>query len=506
MLKSESEGLPWGRSVLLIAMVAIELDFVSALAEKLDAPIAGLRLLVSLLAGYPLAFIYRKYFHGKSVNSQHTYFLVCGFILGYFNYGHNIFHSLFCITFVYFVLFFLGGTFVSVLISFVFTLGYLFCAYIYYSTSTYDINWTTGHCVLTLRLIGLAFDYKDGQKPEEQRSSDQKLAALEKLPSFLAILGNCYFFGGSLVGPQFTTKRYMNLVDGTYSSKSGEAPNSVSYAMQRLAGSLVCLIIYQLLAPYFPNSIIYTDALLDIPYWRRLLMWGVWARVVLYKYLACWLMSEGVCVLTGLSYNGLDADKNVQWNGCTNICYSKYEFRTSFQSLIDSFNVSTNQWALCYLYKRLKFMNNKFISQFGTLVFLAVWHGYYSGYYHAFALEFIVMYHEKELTSLVEKNPTLKRLAYQTPSLRPFIVVLMMLFNFVMTGYCFCSFSCLLLERYWKAFANIYFIGHIIYCGWPIYAIPLRILFPRKKENIGDGQHNNSSTSENAGSTEKKQD
>ena len=35
----------------------------------------------------------------------------------------------------------------------------------YYTTMTdeYVVKWTTPHCVLTLRLIGLAFDVYDGQ-------------------------------------------------------------------------------------------------------------------------------------------------------------------------------------------------------------------------------------------------------------------------------------------------------------------------------------------------------
>ena len=39
-------------------------------------------------------------------------------------------------------------------------------AYYWVSTDEYDVNWTTPQCVLTLRLIGLAYDLYDGQKPE----------------------------------------------------------------------------------------------------------------------------------------------------------------------------------------------------------------------------------------------------------------------------------------------------------------------------------------------------
>lgn len=66
------------------------------------------------------------------------------------------------------------------------------------------------HCVLTLRLIGLTFDYYDGQKKPEQLSATQKLMALTEAPSLLEMCGHVYYPGGFLVGPQFSMKRYLD--------------------------------------------------------------------------------------------------------------------------------------------------------------------------------------------------------------------------------------------------------------------------------------------------------
>jgi lysophospholipid acyltransferase 5 len=46
----------------------------------------------------------------------------------------------------------------------VFQLGYLVVGYFALNKDTYDISWTMPHCVMTLRLIGLAMDVHDGQK------------------------------------------------------------------------------------------------------------------------------------------------------------------------------------------------------------------------------------------------------------------------------------------------------------------------------------------------------
>lgn len=51
-----------------------------------------------------------------------------------------------------------------------------------------------------------------------------------------------------------------------------------------------------------------------------------------------------------------------------------------------------------YVYKRLRFLNNRYISQFAALVFLAVWHGLHSGYYACFFMEFVVINFEKDVS------------------------------------------------------------------------------------------------------------
>jgi len=66
------------------------------------------------------------------------------------------------------------------------------------------------HCVLTLRLIGLSFDYYDGRKKPEQLTPHQKTLALVEAPSLLEMCGHVYFPGGFLVGPQFSMKRYLD--------------------------------------------------------------------------------------------------------------------------------------------------------------------------------------------------------------------------------------------------------------------------------------------------------
>lgn len=52
------------------------------------------------------------------------------------------------------------------------------------------------------------------------------------------------------------------------------------------------------------------------------------------------------------------------------------------------------------MYKRLRFLNNKTYSQLGVLLFLAIWHGYHSGYYLTFFYEFMIMLVENNVSTL----------------------------------------------------------------------------------------------------------
>ncbi|GCC41991.1 hypothetical protein chiPu_0026411, partial [Chiloscyllium punctatum] len=73
-------------------------------------------------------------------------------------------HSLLCVLFQFLVLRFIGRTLMAVRVSLTFQMVYLLAGYYYTATDQYDIKWTMPHCVLTLKLIGLSFDYYDGGK------------------------------------------------------------------------------------------------------------------------------------------------------------------------------------------------------------------------------------------------------------------------------------------------------------------------------------------------------
>lgn len=462
----------------------MELGFVGQCATYFGASEPAFRLLLTILAGYPLALVHRNLFLGKTPLLQHTYFTVCGLALCFFNYGIDVYHSVVNILVVYALLKVAGGTLASAAFGFIFCMGYLVLGYYFTATKEYDITWTMPHCILALRLIGLVYDVYDGKKNPEKLPHDQKRTALDKVPSLLEVTGHSYFFGGFLVGPQFPMKRYLDFVDGTFFSKKGTKPSCVVPALMRMALGLAFLAFSQVGSSYFDEKYLLSDEFMEYNFAQQLLLMGAWQVVTLHKYVSCWLLAEGSCIMAGLTYNGKDENGNDLWDGCVNISVWKYEMGTTFDDLIKSFNINTNLWVAQYVFKRLRFLGNKQLSQLAALLFLAIWHGLHSGYYVCFFNEFICMKFEKDIIEVIERVSWLKEVIYHRYFRVPRFVLLKV-YVLVMFGYCIVPFVLLSNERYIQAYNRIYWFGHILWVGWiPLAPLVFKALprSPKKAE------------------------
>lgn len=71
---------------------------------------------------------------------------------------------------------------------------------------------------------------------------------------------------------------------------------------------------------------------------------GCYGKIMLYKYVSCWIVTEGACIVSGISHNGLDKNGEVQWDGMENIGIGLFEKSYKFGHVIASFNKCTNKW------------------------------------------------------------------------------------------------------------------------------------------------------------------
>ncbi|KAH9513449.1 Lysophosphatidylcholine acyltransferase 3, partial [Bulinus truncatus] len=454
----------------------------SSIASTLGAPEGAIKLILSILIGYPLALLHRLpllYLAPPAI--KHFLFALEGLCICYYNFGNDIFHTWLNITITYLVLLCCGGTKFSVIFIFVFNTCYLvygYCSQLSYHE--FGISWTMPHCVLTLRLSAVAFDYYDGRK-----NNSSNAAALSQRPSYLEMLGHSFFFGGVLVGPQFSMKRYLQFVHlELIESNSTTAPDSVNAAVKRLLLGVIYLGIFQVLALYLPDAYMYSSDFSNLGFLTKCALILVWGKNSLHKYVGVWLLQEGSIIMTGMSYNGIDKKGVKKWDGCTNIKLHQLETGESFSDFIQAFNVNTNQWMSLYIYKRLRFLGSKMLSQFITLFYLALWHGVQSGYYMCFFLELLETQAEAQVNWILTHFFQPKRI--------PNIFILCLLGRFLrkailmfLWSYALVSFVLLDSVKWMTVYGSVYYIGHVVCLLAIIGGFLLRPLCRKKSQANG---------------------
>ena len=203
----------------------------------------------------------------------------------------------------------------------------------YYQTGTdgYDITWSMPHCVLTLRLIGLAFDHYDGQKKPEELSAHQKTMALPVAPTLIEMCGHVYFPGSFLVGPQFSMRRYLDFVDRKYEKvnlhiilkiisnltdslsviqESGDISQCIRPGLFRAFLGVAYLTVYQVASNFISDYYVTSEDYYELSFLYRVIIIGIWGKVCLYKYISCWLLTEGVCIMSGNYITNYDTNSS----------------------------------------------------------------------------------------------------------------------------------------------------------------------------------------------------
>lgn len=163
------------------------------------------------------------------------------------------------------------------------------------------------HCVLTLRLIGLAFDIADGQRPEESLSVAQKKSFLSQKPNLLQIAAFTYFPASFLVGPQFSFRRYQSFVNKEFEKYEG----NLEAGAKRATVGFIYLLVNVVGSGYLNDKYITSpDFSNDHGILMRLVLCALWGRITLYKYISCWLLTESVAICFGRFKMSISCSEN----------------------------------------------------------------------------------------------------------------------------------------------------------------------------------------------------
>lgn len=207
----------------------------------------------------------------------------------------------------------------------------------------------------------------------------------------------------------------------------------------------------------------------------------VCGKVALWRYVSVWLIAEGSCIMTGISYGGMDQEGRVDWHALANVHIVDFETCITLEGVIQSFNLNTNKWVARYVFKRLKFLGNKMASWALSMLFVALWHGVWPGYYINFSLEMVAVMAERKLISFLRRLLGSSLSDMSAPVGVPLTVAAYLLKNIILM-YPLVVFMLLKWSECYKFMSSVYFYCHVLTIGWLL--VPSTILssfLPRRK-------------------------
>ncbi|XP_030843010.1 lysophospholipid acyltransferase 5 [Strongylocentrotus purpuratus] len=458
-------------------------------AQLLGFSDSTLRFFISVLIGYLLAFIPRNLLHHASSNIQHLFFIALGLGLSYFNFGMQTLHFVITVLFNYLLLAVAGGSVTSVVLSFLWNMIYFLIGTVSISDGTHDVLWDTPHCIMVLKVIGVALDLYDGQKSKDKLSAEQQQHYLTRAPSLLEMGGFCLFFGGFLAGPQFSMRLYLDYTNNRLIPEwEQKHPSNARYSINRFCFGVIYVCVGVGLNLMMPDAHFMTEEFTSKNLLHKLFTVYLWGTSYRARYGGVFLLAEGASIMTGIAYSGLDTEGKAEWKGSANMNVYGLETAGTFRGLVSNYNTNTSKWAGRCVYKRLKFLGNRQLSQFVTLMFLALWHGVYIGYFHCFLFQLFTLTFDEQWLKVWRK------LGFGSLMSNPVIAFLMTAICnvFVMTSfsYALISFQLSKWGLFTQVYASMYYIGHVWFIGWmllfPLVLQPM--LHSNKPKATGDSK------------------
>ncbi|OAL28234.1 hypothetical protein AYO22_02940 [Fonsecaea multimorphosa] len=264
------------------------------------------------------------------------------------------------------------------------------------------IDITGGQMVLIMKLHGFSWNVHDGRLKGELLTDLQKDRAVYKMPDLLDFAGYVFFFPSIFTGPSFEYADYKRWLDGSIydaqppgskaaSSKKGKRriPHSTVPAVRKAIGGLIWIGAFLQFSQWY-----YVPFFLSDEYMKYSFPYRVWLLQMLgfatrTKYYGVWSLTEGACIMAGISYNGIDEKTGqAKWDHLENVNPWGIETAQNSRAYLDNWNKNTNKWLRNYIYLRVTPKGRKpgFRATLATFLTSALWHGFYPGYYLTFVL------------------------------------------------------------------------------------------------------------------------
>lgn len=265
-----------------------------------------------------------------------------------------------------------------------------------YDPTKVDI--TGAQMVLVMKLSAFGWNVYDGKQPESLLSPYTKSRAIKKHPNILPYIGYVFFYASLLTGPAFDYADYDKFIHGTLfddvpeSKRPGKAkrriPRSGAVALKKVIEGAFWAVLFLKVAPYFDVKYVLSgDLVKEHGFFYRIFYFWILGFTFRLKYYTIWTIAEGACILSGIGYNGYDAETDsFKWNRVQNIDPWTFETGQNVHACLESWNMNTNKWLKNYVYFRIAKKGKKpgFKSTLFTFATSAFWHGTRPGYYLTF--------------------------------------------------------------------------------------------------------------------------
>ncbi|XP_065332147.1 lysophospholipid acyltransferase 6 [Cloeon dipterum] len=371
------------------------------LADYSGLPLDQVNFVVGQVTALLLAALLRIYLHPRKVSpdTRHTICLLLGVGLSWFCYGRRAIHIV-AMPFICYIVMILQGPKSAHKVVLVISLVYLSLIHLYHQfieRNFFSVDVTGPMMVVTQKVTSLAYSLHDGDVEDKEKLKPMQVQhSIRKLPSPLEYFSFVLQFQTILAGPLVLYNDYHDYIHGAAlekcqlvanqanSSKSRDVyvePSPFKAVRNKVAGSILCAVLFVWLLPLFPIGRVKDPEFLTtkgVP--AQILYLIVATSLVRLKYYHAWLLADAISNASGL---GLRVPSNPKeqpsWDLISNIDVVGFETGTSLRDSVSNWNKGTSTWLRLLVYERSTKMRT-----LQTYILSAVWHGFHPGYYLTF--------------------------------------------------------------------------------------------------------------------------
>ena len=81
--------------------------------------------------------------------------------------------------------------------------------------------------------------------------------------------------------------------------ESGDITQCIRPGLVRFGLGFFYLALYQVASNFISDAVITSETFYENTFIIRVILLSLWAKISLYKYISCWLLTEGVCTMSG---------------------------------------------------------------------------------------------------------------------------------------------------------------------------------------------------------------